>query len=64
MPCNRFREIDLAAFVVDPTASEWPDFQVHQLLCADCAPEVEKIRALVETMHAARNGDGVHDLTP
>jgi anti-sigma factor RsiW len=40
MSCGKAREIDMAAYLVDPDLPEWADFREHYPTCPDCAEEV------------------------
>jgi anti-sigma factor RsiW len=39
MSCEKVREIDLAAYLVDPDLPEWAEFREHYPTCPDCAEE-------------------------
>ncbi|HEV7734505.1 MAG TPA: hypothetical protein VGR62_20190 [Candidatus Binatia bacterium] len=46
MTCRRAFDLDLAAYLVDPRATEWAEFRDHWPACADCAAEVAAWTAL------------------
>ena len=41
MTCRRIREINVAAFLADPRASEHRSFLAHYPTCTDCSTELE-----------------------
>lgn len=46
MTCRRAYELDLPAFVIDPSDPVWDDFRAHYPRCATCAAEVAAWTAL------------------
>jgi hypothetical protein len=50
MNCRRAFDIDLAAFMVDPSAPGFAEFDAHYPSCADCAAEVAVWRELEEQL--------------
>jgi hypothetical protein len=46
MTCTRARDVDLAAYLVEPDAPEWREFRTHFPGCADCSAQLEAWTAL------------------
>jgi anti-sigma factor RsiW len=53
MTCGKAREIDLAAYFVDPDLPEWAEFREHYPTCPDCADEVAAWTSIEASLRAA-----------
>jgi anti-sigma factor RsiW len=53
MSCEKAREIDLAAYLVDPDLPEWAEFREHYPTCPDCAEEVAAWNRIEASLRAA-----------
>lgn len=60
MPCNRFQEMDLAEFAVDPRAPEWAEFRDHFPRCAECSRDVARFGALAAALRTEIAGASAH----
>ena len=62
MSCGKAREIDLAAYLVDPDQPEWAAFREHYPTCPDCAEEVAAWTCIEASLRSA--GDPVEEAHP
>jgi hypothetical protein len=62
MSCGKAREIDLAAYLVEPDRPEWAEFRQHYPTCADCAEEVAAWTSIEASLRAA--GDRSQEAHP
>lgn len=62
MTCSRSQDLDLAAYLVNPTDSEWDDFRGHFPTCVDCSAAVESWTKLERALRARapETGEGPH----
>ena len=58
MSCERAREIDLAAYLVDRGAAEFADFRAHYPRCRDCSRAMADWLGLVATLEEAGGMSG------
>jgi anti-sigma factor RsiW len=62
MSCEKVREVDLAAYLVDPDLPEWAEFREHYPTCPDCAEEVAAWSRIEASLRSA--GDSDHQAHP
>ena len=55
MSCQKAREIDLAAYLVDPDLPEWAAFREHYPTCSDCAEEVAAWSRIEASLRSTRD---------
>ena len=55
MSCEKAREIDLAAYLVDPDLPEWAEFREHYPSCPDCAEEVAAWSRIEASLRSTRD---------
>jgi anti-sigma factor RsiW len=61
MSCGKAREIDLAAYLVDPDLPEWAEFRDHYPTCPDCAEEVAAWNSIEASLRSAGDPEqGAH----
>jgi anti-sigma factor RsiW len=61
MSCGKAREIDLAAYLVDPDLPEWTEFREHYPTCPECADEVAAWSRIEASLRSAGDPDqGAH----
>ena len=53
MSCEKAKEIDLAAYLVDPDLPEWAEFREHYPTCPDCAEEVAVLNRIEASLRSA-----------
>ena len=47
MTCQRMRDIDLAAYIADPSMAEWAEFRDHYPECEECSQSLAERTAMV-----------------
>jgi hypothetical protein len=52
MSCSRARDLDLAAYLIDPADPEWSDFRGHYPTCADCSAALQTWTKLERALRA------------
>ena len=62
MSCEKAKEIDLAAYLVDPDLPEWAEFREHYPTCPDCAEEVAAWNRIEASLRSA--GDPQQEAHP
>ena len=62
MSCEKAKEIDLAAYLVDPDLPEWAEFREHYPTCPDCAEEVAAWNRVEASLRSA--GDPQQEAHP
>lgn len=58
MTCQRAREVEMAAYLADPTSSRWREFRAHFPGCEDCARVVAEWTALETALEGRGEGEG------
>lgn len=62
MSCEKAKEIDLAAYLVDPDLPEWAEFREHYPTCSDCAEEIAAWNRIEASLRSA--GDPQQEAHP
>jgi anti-sigma factor RsiW len=62
MSCEKAKEIDLAAYLVDPDLPEWAEFREHYPTCPGCAEEVAAWNRIEASLRSA--GDPQQEAHP
>jgi anti-sigma factor RsiW len=62
MTCGKAREIDMAAYLVDPDSPEWAEFREHYPTCSNCAEEVAAWNRIVASLRST--GDAHQEAHP
>jgi anti-sigma factor RsiW len=57
MSCGKAREIDMAAYLVDPDQPEWAEFREHYPSCPDCTEEVAAWTSIEMSLRSAADPD-------
>jgi hypothetical protein len=60
MTCQRARDVEMAAYLADPTSSEWREFRAHFPECEDCSRVVAEWTAFETTLEAGGAGGDAH----
>lgn len=57
MTCGSRRDVDIAAFLVEPTAAEWADFRMHYPGCRECSAEMARWAGLEGALRSVTEPD-------
>ena len=60
MSCEKLQDLDVDAFLSDPSAQEWSDFRLHYPTCESCSEGVAQASAVEHLIEEAFAADAQH----